>query len=169
MKKLLENMDYSKLNEKFLDFKYSNNDDLNDKFNEENDFRTNVRGIKIRGVYESRKEADIRAKVLSKTDKNHNVFVGQVGYWLPWDPSLTYVDDIDGEYLNNELNTLMKKYKENQENKDAQFNDLVSEKMAIKQPIDNSDPWLEKIEESTNEESTNEETALATEETAKEP
>ena len=41
----------------------------------------------------------------------------------------------------------MKKYKENQENKDAQFNELVSEKMAIKQPIDNSDPWLDKIEE----------------------
>merc|ERR1712070_145300 len=57
---LSNELDYSKLNEKYLDFKYANNDELNDKFNEENDYRTNIRGIKIRGVYETRKEADIR-------------------------------------------------------------------------------------------------------------
>merc|ERR1712178_352507 len=129
MGKYSENIDYKKINEKFLDFKYANNDDLNDKFNEENDFRTNVRGIKIRGVYESRKEADIRAKILSKTDKNHNVFVGQVGYWLPWDPSQADTDKLEAEYQEKGLNELMKKYNENVEAKNQHFADMKQEKM----------------------------------------
>lgn len=151
---LTENMDYSKLNEKFLDFKYANNDDLNDKFNEENDFRTNVRGIKIRGVYESRKEADIRAKVLSKTDKNHNVFVGQVGYWLPWDPSQADTDKLEAEYQEKGLNELMKKYNENVEAKNQHFADMKQEKMNnainsnnISESLQNDDPWLNKVRE----------------------
>ena len=144
---------------KFEDYKYVNEKTLSQTFTEENDFVCNTRGVKVRGSYDTKHEAEFRAKLLQKKDPSHSVFIGQVGYWLPWDPSLTYVDDIDGEYLNNELNTLMKKYKENQENKDAQFNDLVSEKMAIKQPMDKSDPWLEKIEESTNEKAEAEEAA----------
>lgn len=154
---LTENIDYSKLNEKFLDFKYANNDDLNDKFNEENDFRTNVRGIKIRGVYESRKEADIRAKVLSKTDKNHNVFVGQVGYWLPWDPSQADTDKLEAEYQENGLNELMKKYNENVEAKNQHFADMKQEKMTnainsnnISESLQDDDPWLNKVKEKDN-------------------
>jgi hypothetical protein len=156
---------------KFEDYKYMNEKTLSQTFTEENDFVCNTRGVKVRGSYDTKQEAEFRAKILQKKDPNHSVFIGQVGYWLPWDPSLTYVDDIDGEYLNNELNTLMKKYKENQESKDVQFNDLVSEKMSIKQQNDNSDPWLDKIEETTNEKHTLEELApeeSATEESATE-
>lgn len=136
---------------KFEDYKYLNEKILTQEFTDENDFLCNTRGVKVRGSYDTKQEAEHRAKLLQKQDSSHSVFIGQVGYWLPWDPSLTYVDDIDGEYLNNELNTLMKKYKENQENKDAQFNDLVSEKKSIKQPIDDSDPWLDKIENTNDE------------------
>ena len=146
------NISEEDLIDKFEDYKYMNEKTLSQTFTEENDFVCNTRGVKVRGSYDTKQEAEFRAKLLQKKDPNHSVFIGQVGYWLPWDPSLTYVDDIDGEYLNNELNTLMKKYKENQENKDAQFNELVSEKMAIKQPVDNSDPWLDKIEEAPEEE-----------------
>lgn len=151
------NISEEDLIDKFEDYKYMNEKTLSQTFTEENNFVCNTRGVKVRGSYDTKQEAEFRAKLLQKKDPNHSVFIGQVGYWLPWDPSLTYVDDIDGEYLNNELNTLMKKYKENQENKDAQFNELVSEKMAIKQPIDNSDPWLDKIEEVAPEEAAPEE------------
>ena len=154
---LTEKVNYDKLNEKFLDFKYANNDELNDKFNEENDFRTNVRGIKIRGVYESRKEADIRAKVLSKTDKNHNVFVGQVGYWLPWDPSQADTDKLEAEYQEKGLNELMKKYNENVEAKNQHFADMKQEKMSnainsknISESLQDDDPWLNKVKEQDN-------------------
>ena len=52
-------------------------------------------------------------------DKNFHVFVGQVGYWLPWDPE---ADHIAGqEYADKELNKLMKAYKENMDNRDALY------------------------------------------------
>jgi len=158
LKHLIGDIDYKNVNDKFLDFKYSNNDILTDKFNEENDFRTNIRGIKVRGTYESKKEADIRAKILSKTDKNHNVFVGQVGYWLPWDPPQADSDKIDAEYQEKGLNELMKKYNENTEAKNQHFADMKQEKInnakqnnakqnSIEDNLQKEDPWLNKIKE----------------------
>ena len=88
---------------------FSNEKELNDKFDEENDFQTSTRGVKIRGSYDTLKEAQIRAKILQRRDKNFNVFVGQVGYWLPWDPS---TEDIkDQEYQEDQLNFMNKKNK----------------------------------------------------------
>ena len=78
-----------------------------------------MRGVKVRGTYSSLREAQIRAKVLQRMDKNFHVFVGQVGYWLPWDPE---ADHIAGqEYADKELNKLMKAYKENMDNRDALY------------------------------------------------
>lgn len=146
------NLTETDLIDKFEDFKYVNEKTLTQQFSEENDFLTNCRGVKIRGVYDTKVEAEHRAKLLQKLDKNHSVFIGQIGYWLPWDPSLTYLDDIDGEYLNNELNTLMKKYKENQENKDIHFQNLVAEKTSAEAQsnINKNDPWLDKINNQNN-------------------
>ena len=140
--------------DKFEDFKYKNEKTLHDTFNEENDFKTNVRGVKVRGVYDIKKEAEYRAKLLQNQDKNHNVFVAEVGYWLPWDPSSSYIDDISGEYLNKDLNTLMKKYQENQDDKNLHFEEMVKEKTKsatesvsnISESInEKEDPWLNKI------------------------
>ena len=75
------------LEDKYNDFLYNRKDDFEKEFSELNDFQTTVRGIKVRGVYDTQKEAEKRAKVLQRRDKNFNVFVGQVGYWLPWDPT----------------------------------------------------------------------------------
>jgi hypothetical protein len=71
-----------------------------------------VRGLKIRGVFTTREEADERADQLSKTDDFH-VFVGEVGKWLPWDPDPNDVKD--QVYQEKELNDLMKGYKDNLE------------------------------------------------------
>ena len=111
-----------------------------------------MRGVKVRGVYDTKREADVRAKVLQRQDKQHNVFVGQIGYWLPWDPSLSYMDKVQGEYLDNDLNTLMQKYNENQENKDTFFQEMVQEKTNTAKDISDkmnnkTDPWLQKINE----------------------
>lgn len=144
------------LSSKYEDYVYKNEKELNDQFNEENDFVTSVRGVKIRGVYESKREADVRAKVLQRRDKNHNVFVGQIGYWLPWDPALSYLDDIDSEYLDKDLNTLMKKYQENQENKNIHYQEMVQEKISTetkKNLTEKDDPWMQKITEESNVES----------------
>ena len=141
-----------KLIDKFEDFKYKNEADLTEKFTENNDFCTNVRGVKVRGIYDTKKEADIRAKVLQRQDKTHSVFVGQVGYWLPWDPSLSYLDKVEGQYLDNDLNTLMQKYNENQESKDVFFQEMVKEKTSSTKEIsdkisEGDDPWMKKVNE----------------------
>ena len=60
---------------------------------------------------------------MQKTDPNFNVYIGQVGYWLPWDPR---ADAIEGqEYAETELNELVKKYKDNQTNKDIHFRENI--------------------------------------------
>lgn len=72
-----------------------------------------LRGLKIRGVYGTRAEADKRAEELQKKDADFHVFVGEMGKWLPWDPEPNDVKD--QVYLEKELNDLMKGYNENQE------------------------------------------------------
>ena len=102
--------------EGYLDYSVSHEKENNEEFNEQNEFRTSVRGLKVRGVYESMKEAQRRAKVLQTRDPTFHVFVGQVGYWLPWDPN---PDNIENqEYSEQTLNEIVKKYKENKHAKD---------------------------------------------------
>jgi actin-related protein len=81
----------------------------------------------VRGIYDTLKEAQVRAKILQRRDKNFNVFVGQVGYWLPWDPS---TEDIsDQEYQEEQLNQLMKKYNENADEKEDFYEQEKQEKI----------------------------------------
>lgn len=103
----------STLQEEYDDFLYKHGVQLEDDFFAKNDFRTTVRGLKIRGAYSTKEEAEMRAKKLQKLDSDHNIFVGQIGKWLPWDPSPSAIPD--QEYAEDQLNTLMKKYKENEE------------------------------------------------------
>ena len=156
----------NKLIDKFEDFKYKNEADLTEKFTEDNDFCTNVRGVKVRGVYDTKREADVRAKVLQRQDKHHSVFVGQVGYWLPWDPSLSYLDKVEGQYLDNDLNTLMQKYNENQENKDVFFQEMVKEKTStskeLSDKMEKDDPWMQKTNVEEVKEDSNENEILET-------
>jgi hypothetical protein len=113
VKSNLKEMSASKLQEEYDDYMYKNSAQLEDDFFAKNNFRTTVRGLKIRGAYSTKEEAEMRAKKLQKMDADHNIFVGQVGKWLPWDPKPS--DIADQEYAEEELNTLMKKYKENEE------------------------------------------------------
>lgn len=70
-----------------------------------------VRGVKIRGSYDTREDADKQAKKLRELDPDFNVFVGEVGKWLPWDPDPNSIED--QVYAEKELNELMHGYKEN--------------------------------------------------------
>lgn len=163
-------LDGNTIVEKYKDFLYVNEEKLEEEYNHANDFKTSVRGVKVRGVYSSLKEAQFRAAKLQKTDPNFNVYVGQVGYWLPWDPR---PDKIAGqEYAEGELNELVKKYQENQENKDLHFREninYVKEQESLKQKerssenvteevvatVDSNsleavDPWLKRKEEESN-------------------
>ena len=114
------------ITEDYKDFLYTNQEKLQDEYDKTHDFRTSVRGVKVRGVFNTLREAQIRAKVLQQMDDIHHIYIGQVGFWLPWDPN---ADLVEGqEYKDKDLNKLMKQYKENRENRDQQYMEDVREK-----------------------------------------
>ena len=121
--------------EDMKDFRYANEEAIEEKFHEDNNFQTSVRGIKVRGVYNTIKEAQIRAKVLQRMDPSFHIFVGQVGYWLPWDPSADKIED--QEYQNNQLNDIVKKYKTNESKRDEFYEQQKQDrkKEALKKSI----------------------------------
>jgi hypothetical protein len=107
------------IQENFETFMFKNRKKLDDEFFAKNNFRTSIRGLKIRGSYDTHEEASYRAKSLQKLDPSFNVYVGQVGFWLPWDPAPSEIQK--QEYAEDQLNTLMKCYKENENKKDEFF------------------------------------------------
>jgi hypothetical protein len=131
--------DFEHLQERYKDFVYVNSDKLESEFYEKNEFKTTVRGVKVRGSYDTLQEAQSKAKKLQKIDKNFNVYIGQVGYWLPWDPNPHAIDN--QEYAEPELNTLVKEYRKNQDKKDEHFQENLeyAKEQSSKSKIENSD------------------------------
>jgi hypothetical protein len=120
-------MTYENVKQLYEDWIYSKNEDIEAEFFEINEYRTSMRGLKVRGVYDTYKEASTRAQVLRRKDPSFNVFVGQVGYWLPWDPECEAVPE--QEYQENQLNELVKKYKENLNNRDDLYEQVKNERI----------------------------------------
>ena len=122
-----KDMDFKRIMEQYKDFSYKFNDELQRDYDEQCDFKTNIRGLKVRGTYSTREEADRRAKKLQTIDSDFNVFVGQVGYWLPFNPCADKIED--EHFINSQLNDMMEKYKENSINKDIFYEDQKREKV----------------------------------------
>src|SRR5438309_1363640 len=72
-----------------------------------------IRGLKIRGAFATKEDADKRAKDLQAIDPDFHIFVGEMGKWLSWDPDPNDVGD--QIYREKELQDLMKGYKANLE------------------------------------------------------
>ena len=119
-------VEYTKWTELTEDFNFREGEALGRKFDEMNNFQTSVRGVKVRGVYDSYKEAEIRSKFLQRSDSKFDVFIGQVGYWLPWHPDVNKISD--QEHMNDELNTLMKEYKANEGKRDMFFQEQTRQR-----------------------------------------
>ncbi len=118
---------YDEISKIYDDWKYTKTEDLESQFFEKNDYHTSMRGLKVRGVYDTYKEAGVRAQVLRRKDPSFNVFVGQVGYWLPWDPECESV--AEQEFQENQLNELVKKYKENLSSRDTLYDQVKNERI----------------------------------------
>lgn len=101
---------------------------LEDEFHKQNNFQTTMHGLKVRGVYSTQEQANARAKALNKKDPYFNVYVADVGEWLPWDPDPDEVKD--QEYQSDDLNKLMKSYRENAEKRDEFFEEEKRQKVA---------------------------------------
>jgi hypothetical protein len=128
VKKNMRDFKETKIQEAFENFMFKNRKKLEEEFFTKNEFRTSIRGLKVRGVYDTAAEAGARAKTLQKLDPFFNVYVGQMGFWLPWDPEPA--DVADQEYAEDQLNTLMKNYKQNESQKEALYEEQKRERMA---------------------------------------
>ena len=103
----------------------NNESELQKQFDIVHNFQTSTRGIKIRGSYPTQEEAEMRAKMLREIDDNHDIFVGPVGMWMPWDPEAYKTGKV--EYMEEELNQLMSEKQKNESNAKTAFEQRVKE------------------------------------------
>jgi hypothetical protein len=118
----------SAIQEAYERFMVTNRQKLEDEFHKSVDFKTTLLGLKVRGVYGTNEQAVARAKALHKKDPYFNVYVADVGEWLPWDPNPEEIQE--SEYQNDQLNKLMQAYRENASKRDAFFEEEKRQKMA---------------------------------------
>jgi hypothetical protein len=109
------------ISEQYQVFLLKHEKELQEKYDAAVDFRTNVRGVKVRRAFATVEEAQVMAKVFQRKYPKDNLYIGKVGAWLPWDPSEHLMPEV--EYAEKELNELMRRYKENEVNKDMFFAD----------------------------------------------
>ena len=119
--------DFKYFYNQYNDFMYKHHDSIQRDFDKDNKMKTNIRGVKVRGVFQTEEEARRKAKSLQSKDTSFNVFIGPVGYWLPWDPCADNV--AEEEFMNDQLNEMIKKYKENEINKDKLYEDDKRDKI----------------------------------------
>ena len=106
----------------FLD---EHEDRLDKEFGDKHGFQTSVRGIKVRGVFPTQQEAELRCKMLRQNDPNHDVYVGPVGVWVPFHPEAYKTGRV--EYMEETLNELMSEKNKNEAKAKDEFDSRVKE------------------------------------------
>ena len=109
----------------FQTFLDKNEDRLTQKFQKENAFQTSTRGLKVRGVFGTQEEAELRCKKLREKDPHHDIFVGPVGMWIPWDPDAYKTGRV--EFMEDELNQLHQEKIKNETRAKEEFDKRVKE------------------------------------------
>ena len=126
----------SGIEDDYKNFMDKQEEKLNEQFNREHSFQTSVRGLKIRGSFPTQEEAEMKCKKLREQDPNHDIFVGPVGIWVPWDPDAYKTGRV--EHLEEELNALHKEKLKNEEMAKKEFEERVREtkKKAIMENVE---------------------------------
>lgn len=124
---------------------------LEEKYMDEHSMQTSVRGLKIRGVFPTQQEAELRCKMIREADPNHDVYVGPVGLWIPFHPEAYKTGNV--QYLEKELNELMHEKKKNEDNAKLQFDKRVKEAKvkAIKENMEKAQETNNKLTQTINE------------------
>jgi hypothetical protein len=107
------------MEEQYQVFLLKQEKELQEMYDNKVEFQTNVRGVKVRRCFSTVEEAQVMAKVFQRKYPKDNLYIGKVGAWLPWDPSEHLMPEV--EYAEKELNELMRRYKENESNKEIFF------------------------------------------------
>ena len=89
-----------------------------------------ILGIKVRGVFETYEEAKTRCDTLQKLDKYHNIFIGEVGKWLPFNVDISTMEtDDDPVYREQALNQYMKAYKDSLKEEEVEEHERKEESL----------------------------------------
>jgi|TARA_B110000967_G_scaffold197909_1_gene230228 hypothetical protein len=115
----------STVEDDYKNFLDEHEDRLEKEFGEKHSFQTSVRGIKVRGVFPTQPEAELRCKMLRQNDPNHDVYVGPVGIWVPFHPDAYKTGRV--EYMEETLNELMSEKKKNEDKAKDEFDARVKE------------------------------------------
>jgi hypothetical protein len=115
----------TKIEDDFQTYVDNNEEVLNSEFDKRHAFQTSVRSVKVRGVFASQEEAELRCKMLREVDPNHDVYVGPVGLWMPWEPEAYKTGRV--EYLEPELNQLMHEKQKNDKKAKEEFEKRLKE------------------------------------------
>ena len=147
-----KNLFLTTLDDEYKSFVDAKEEQLQKEYDELNDFQTNTRGIKVRGVFSSQEEAEQRCKLLRQEDPNHDVYVGPVGMWMPFHPEAYKTGKV--EYLEKELNELMSQKKKNDEVSKEQFKQRVKDakKKAIEENMEKAEKEGNKLMQTIDEE-----------------
>lgn len=142
---------YENINDDFKNFLDNNEEKYEKQFNKEHEFQTSVRGLKVRGVFPTQEEAEMRCKMLRQVDPNHDVYVGPVGLWVPFHPDAYKTGRV--EYLEKELNQLMHEKDKNEEQAKLQFDKRVKESKlkAISENMEQAQKHGNKLTQTINE------------------
>jgi hypothetical protein len=142
----------SSMDDEFKTYIDNNEEELQKQFDIAHNFQTNTRGLKIRGSYPTQEEAELRCKMLREIDPNHDVFVGPIGMWMPWDPEAYKTGRV--EYMEEELNQLMSEKTKNESNAKTAFEQRVKEskQKAIDENIKNAEKSGNTLTQSIDEE-----------------
>ena len=134
-----ENLVLTNMTDEYKTYLDNNEEELEKSFGVASNFQTCTRGLKIRGSYPTIEEAELRCKMLRELDPNHDVFVGPVGLWMPWDPEAYKTGRV--EYMEEELNQLMHEKTKNEANAKHAFEQRVKEskQKAIEENIKNAE------------------------------
>jgi hypothetical protein len=111
-------------------------DKLIEAFQREHKFQTSVRGLKVRGVFPTQDEAEMKCKKLREADPHHDIFVGPVGIWIPWDPDAYKTGRV--EFMEEELNQMHHEKLKNEEKAKQEFDRRLKEtkKKAIQENME---------------------------------
>jgi len=120
-----ETLSKSNMTDDYKTFLDNNETELDKSFNRLHNFQTTTRGLKIRGSYPSMEEAELRCKLLREIDPNHDIMVGPVGMWMPWEPEAYKTGRV--EYMEEELNQLMHEKTKNESNAKTAFDQRIKE------------------------------------------
>ena len=119
------NLHKTTLDDEYKNFIDAHEEKLEEKYKENYGFQTSTRGLKIRGVYPNKQEAELRCKMLRELDPHHDVYVVPVCMWVPLEPEAYKTGRV--EYLEDELNQLMNEKQKNEKTAKMEFDKRVKE------------------------------------------